>query len=397
MIVRLSLVLFLSWTIIACGDSTTTPKVSHFEVTEPSGCSQKERNQFIYDVLKDSYLWSDKVGVLDISLEMEDSAFLDHFLYKKKDRFSFILSKEIYNQQFTSGESSNLGFLSAQVRNSVGDIETKVAYVYEASPAYKVGLKRGDTILSLEDINSSYEMKIRTNEGVTKTLYLEEMTYVVSSVSHAHIFDVGGKRVGYFFFKSFVGPRLITELDNVFSYFKRESVDELIVDLRYNGGGLLSVAAHLGSLIGGIHVENHIFQKNRYNPKYSALNSTTYFEKRPSNSLDLSRVFFIMTENSASASESLVNAMCASDNHIETIIIGKASYGKPFGMHVMPYCDKVLVPIQFADENSDGVGEFIDGLAPTCEIDETFNKDFAKVDETLINGALFYLQMGHCP
>ncbi len=390
------LIVGLSFTFSSCGSDSKNIS-SSFEVSSPKSCSLRDKNQFVYDVLKDSYLWSDKVGALDISLDSNESQFLDHFLYKE-DRFSHILTLETFTEEFSEGKSTNFGYLSALVANGQGGYDTKVAYVYKNSPAQIAGLHRADKILSLDEDNESsdYILHIKTPEGAVKDLRLQPKDYTVENITHKKIFSQGEKKIGYFLFQSFVGPNLNQELDATFAYFKANAVSELILDLRYNGGGLLHVAAHLGALIGGYHVKGHIFQRNRFNQKYSHFNENIYFDKIPQESLDLSRVVIIATQNSASASESLINALKARNNHIEVVTIGTPTYGKPFGMLTMPYCDRVLIPIHFADENSDGEGGFVDGLTPTCFVVEDFNRDFADVNETLLQNALFYLEKGVC-
>lgn len=397
MIKKLLLISALSFLFIACDRDCCTDSKDFFAVMSPKSCSLEDRNQFVYDVLKDSYLWSDKVGDINISLDSDEHEFLDNFLYHD-DRFSHLITLDSYNDQFNSGEATDFGFLSALVKNAQGEYETTIAYVYENSPADLIGLRRSDIILSSVEINETdiYTMRIEDSMGVIREIEIEEQEYAVTNVSHQNIFTLEGKNIGYFVFKSFVGPSLEKNLDNTFAYFKANGVDELILDLRYNGGGLLNVAAYLGSLIGGNNVKGHVFQNNRFNDKYSKYNSSTYFDAVPSESLHLNRVYIIATQNSASASESLINALKASDNNIEVITVGTATYGKPFGMYTMPYCDNVLIPIHFSGENSDGSGGFVDGLTPTCHVKEDVNLDFANLNETLLDATLYYIRNGEC-
>jgi len=395
MINKLLVVSALSLLLVACGGDGTSSKL--FDVMSPKSCTQEGRNQYIYDVLKDSYLWSEEVGDINISMDVNDTTFLDNFLYED-DIFSHILTFDSYDEQFNAGEATNFGYLSALVQNREGGYDTKIAYVYKNSPAYNAGLRRSDTILPSTEINKTdvYTLNIKNSEGVIRTVVLKEEEYAVSNISHQTIFSLDNSKVGYFVFKSFVGPNLEKHLDETFAYFKANGVNDVILDLRYNGGGLLDVAAHLGSLIGGDNVSGHIFQNNRFNVKYTKYNSSTFFDTTPLESLHLNRIFIIATQNSASASESLINALKASDNHIEVITVGLETYGKPFGMHTLSYCDKVLIPIHFSSENSDGVGGFVDGLAPTCRVQEDINLDFADSNETLLKEAIYYIENGHC-
>jgi C-terminal processing protease CtpA/Prc len=378
--------------ITACGNDDSVVEQFPFEVVAPKSCQQEDRNQFIYDVLKDSYLWSDKVGDINISLDVDDTTFLDNFLYKEKDKFSFIISKELFDEQFHSGVAKDLGFLTTQRESASGEIETIVAFVYPNSPAAKAGLKRSDRIQSVEE----NQFRIEHQSGEIETIMIEEERYDVRNVLYASIYTINQKKVGYFLLKSFVGPQIDAALDKTFAEFKAQGVSELIVDLRYNGGGLLDIAAHLGTLIGGQKVAGHILQYNRYNKKYSQLNSSTRFDAMLPSALQLDKVLFITTSNSASASESLINGLRASVNHMKVVTIGTSTYGKPYGMHTIAYCDKVLVPIHFADENSDGIGGFVDGLAPTCYAQEQLQHDFTDLNETLLQHALYYIENETC-
>jgi C-terminal processing protease CtpA/Prc len=377
--------------ITACGNEAQMKELP-FEVLEPKSCQQEDRNRFIYDVLKDSYLWSDKVGDINISLDVDDVTFLDNFLYKKRDKFSFILSKKLFEAQFENGTAKDLGFLTTQIEREVGVFETVVAFVYPNSPAAKAGLKRSDKILSVKE---SY-FHIKRQDGEEDTIMIEEASYDVDNVLYATTYSVNQKKVGYFLLQSFIGPHIIFELNQIFADFKAQGISELVVDLRYNGGGILDIAAHLGTLIGGEKVAGHILQYNRYNKKYSHYNSSTYFVDLLPSSLNIDRVLFLTTKNSASASESIINGLRAKENAMEVVTIGTNTYGKPYGMHTIAYCDKVLVPIHFADENSDGVGGFIDGLEPTCYVQEAFKHDFQERNETLLAEALYYIAHGAC-
>lgn len=384
----------LSFIFQACGGDEKHEKSIRFAVMSPEGCSQKQRNQFIYDVLKDSYLWADKVGDMNISLDStDDASFLDNFLYKEKDRFSFIISQTVYQEHFVSGTAKDFGFRSTNIKNDDNSTSTVIKYVFKGSPADKAGLSRSDKIISktLDDI-----FTIENSAGVKREVLVQEKPYDVINTTHQTILEQNGKKIGYFSFKSFVGPRLVLNLNQAFGNFKNNHVSELIIDLRYNGGGLLSVAGYLGSLIGGEQVKGHVLQYNRYNARYKKYDRSTNFTAIQSQSLGLSRVIILTGEGTASASESLINGLAARENNIEVVTIGAQTYGKPFGMHTMSYCDKVLVPIHFRDENSDGVGGFVDGMKPTCFVEDTIKYDFTNKEESLLKEALYYIDHGTC-
>ncbi len=386
----------LSFLLVACGNDSSQSSIP-FEVSVPKSCSLKDKNQFVYDVLKDSYFWSDKVGDLDISLESNESMFLDHFLYKKKDRFSFLLKRQTFDEVFTQGDAKDFGFLSALIQDSQGAYSYKVTYVYRDSPAFMAGIHRADTILAAKDINTTATLfRLENSAGEIRDVTLQEKAYHVKNISHTRILNEGDKKVGYFLLHSFIGPDLIKNLDHTFDYFSDNHIDELVIDLRYNGGGLLDVARYLGSLVGGKRVEGHIFERISYNKKYHSKNYNNYFPKLERRDLNLDRVFILTTYATASASEALINSLRASENHIKVITIGQTSYGKPYGMQTISYCDRVLVPIHFIGKNSDGYGDYTSGIVPTCEADDSIDYDFANPQESLLKETLYYIDTGAC-
>ncbi len=395
MIQRLLLIATLSFIFIACGgDGVFTGKEIKFQVMNTDNCTQKGRNQFVYDLLKDSYLWSDKVKDLNVSqLNLTDTEFLDAYLFSAKDKYSFTITRKVYDEHFISGESKDFGYRMANYIDEHNVTKKRIRFVFPGSPADKAGIKRSDIIIKSADSGAS--LKIKDKNGQSRYVHLKEEGYAVNNVLYQEVYNNGEHKVGYFLFKSFVGPNLIRDLDSVFADFKAQGVSDLILDLRYNSGGLLDVAAHLGSLIGGENVKGHILQYNRYNEKYSQYNNKTYFSAIPRESLNLKRVFILTTDGTVSASESLINGLKASENGMEVVTIGMPTFGKQFGMHPMPYCDRVLFPIQLSDANSDGDG-FSDGLQPTCKLQENFADDFMDINESLLSEALFYIQNGHC-
>ena len=236
-----------------------------------------------------------------------------------------------------------------------------VTYVYAGSPAEKAGLKRGDFIISLdgEDITESNYAKVfdggtlqlgmgvQTDKGIdrgdVKSLTSVEM--YEDPIMMAKTFDCNGKKVGYLWFNSFEG-RSIEKLIETAKQFKSEGVSELILDMRYNGGGDVSAEFVLASLLAPeAQVNSHgVYQKEVYNKqmggtkdvlfdtefKYAYYNNGNQVVKTASTqgaNLGLSKVYALISGNSASASESILVGLMAFDE-IEVEIIGTQSHGK---------------------------------------------------------------------
>jgi len=227
-------------------------------------------------------------------------------------------------------------------------------------------------------------------EEKTLTLYAGDVT--APSIYKATTLTVGEKKVGYLMLKSFINSTN-DELDAAFTKFKADGVTELVVDLRYNGGGWLDGSEHLASLITGGGLKDKLFTRLTYNGKHQDYNSDYHF-KDYSQSLELTKVVFIATGGTASASEVVINGL---KPYIEVAIIGDTTYGKPVGMNPMSHCDYTLVPITFKLANADAYGDYFDGMPADCAADDDVTRDFGDPEEGSLKAALSYLNDKTCP
>ena len=184
----------------------------------------------------------------------------------------------------------------------------------------------------------------------------------IPTVSLTRVVEVDGRKVGYLFFRNFVQPS-VAALTDAFTALKAAGATELVLDLRYNGGGLVDVAVHLASLIGGTRTNGQVMLNYVHNDKIGPiLNKTTRFAN-PEQALNLQRLVVITTRGSASASELVINSLRA---YIPVTIIGDTTYGKPVGQYGMRFCDKILYPVAFSIKNANNEGDFFDGLPVDC-------------------------------
>jgi carboxyl-terminal processing protease len=169
-------------------------------------------------------------------------------------------------------------------------------------------------------------------------------------------------------------------------------IDELILDLRYNGGGRTHVAGFLSELIAGDHVDEEIFVKYLHNDKFSDWDWVSEFSK-PENALNLTRVVIITTASTCSASELVINSL---KPFVNVVLVGTTTCGKPVGMHGYDFGDKHISPIEFQGVNALGAGEYFDGIVPTCSSDDDLTKLFGDSEESSLGEALHYLTQGSC-
>ena len=288
----------------------------------------------------------------------------------------------------------------------------RILQVFPESPASEAGLARGDRILEINGRTVSDLVQTgqigtafgASEPGVSSTILFESLNgrqqratltkrvVTIPTVSLTRTFRVDGRTVGYLFFRNFVNPSFAA-LDEAFAALKTAGATELVIDLRYNGGGLVDVATHLASLVGGSATQGRIFATFQHNDKNTALNEDLRFETAPDSTLNLARLFVITTRSSASASELLINSLRP---YLPVIVVGDATYGKPVGQYGFTFCDKVLAPVAFALVNAEGRGDFFDGIPADCSAADDIDHELGSQDEASLAEALFYVRAGSC-
>jgi carboxyl-terminal processing protease len=318
-----------------------------------------------------------------------------------RDRWSFVMGKAAWNA-VASGNSKNFG---AYYRFA-GDGNLYVRQVFASSSAGTQGVERGWKVIAiggvvpqnndavLTQINqllsaSTATIQYELPDKSKKTLVLNESDYKTNTIQAAKVFDEGTKKIGYFCFTDFLGDDTASNLDKVFNDFKAKGVNELVIDLRYNGGGYVSLALQLANLIAPLSATGKAMFSYQYNDKLAKLSTTTNFSS--SNKLGLSKVVFITTKNSASASELLINSL---KPHMDVKIVGSNTHGKPVGFPVIPVMNYVVAPVAFKTVNSTGEAEYYDGFKPDYPEADDLTKNFGDPNELCLKVALEYLKTG---
>jgi C-terminal processing protease CtpA/Prc len=228
--------------------------------------------------------------------------------------------------------------------------------------------------------------------GERKTATMTKRIVTIPTVAITKVFDAGGRRVGYLMFSNFVQPS-IAALNEAFAALKTAGVNELVLDVRYNGGGLVDVAVHLASLIGGSRTSGLPMLNYVHNDKIgSVYNKVTRFTN-PENALNLERVFVITTHGSASASELVPNSLRP---YMPVIFIGDTTYGKPVGQYGFRFCDKILWAVAFSIKNANLEGDYFDGIAPDCPAADDATHQLGDPEEASLAEAFTYIRTGGC-
>lgn len=374
---------------------------------QSGACSALAKTTFVRDRLDELYYWYRELPDADPARFATPEAYLDAVRYRPLDHtFSYVTSRAASDAFFSESQFIGLGLTTAQL---VGEL--RVLQAFDGSPAVEAGLDRGSRIDTIDgaavaDLVAAgtvdaalgpaqdglvVTIGFTTRGGDRRTAAIRKRAVTIPTVSLTRVFDVDGRRVGYLFFRNFVRPS-VAALDSAFDALRAAGVDELVLDLRYNGGGLVDVAVQLASLIAGEARADAVFAESRHNDRNRRLNETLRFTA-PANGLALSRLIVIATRASASASELVMNGLRP---FMPVVVIGDRTYGKPVGQYQLPFCDKVLAPVSFAMVNAAGEGDYYDGLPVTCAAGDDITRELGDPEEASLREALHYVSAGAC-
>jgi|GEM_PF-100495 len=404
-----------------------------------------EVNTFIWSALHDVYLWNSLVPNLSASkFSITDSlnVFLNTYSdpqalftsllyqYNKIDKWSFLVDNSKTIDDWISGTSKTMGFdfMLGRIGNS-DNLFGFVRYVIKGSPAEAAGMKRGDIFMKVNDqqltvsnyqnllINTeTYKLGFATieNNFISENARSVTMTAVElqeDPINMDTIFVYNNQKVGYLVYNGFNADFDI-ELNNVFKKFKDANIDQLVLDLRYNGGGSVQTSIYLASMIYGTDVTK-LFTKSQFNTTMTALYIQEYGASAldnnfvntiyptdkhgatPINSVNLQKIYFIVSDNTASASELLINGL---KPYMNVKVIGINTYGKYVASMTIKDQDNngnivstwAMQPIVAKYANSLGVTDFVNGLTPDVKATEDFANllPFGDPNENLLSVVL---------
>jgi C-terminal processing protease CtpA/Prc len=185
----------------------------------------------------------------------------------------------------------------------------------------------------------------------------------------------------------------LPDLTSAVQTFVQQGASELVLDLRYNGGGDVATSRDLASLIAGARVAGQTFVQLRYNDKNQASNQTYAFNAPSTSIPNLPRVFVIVTGSTASASELVINGL---KPFMNVVLIGSTTYGKPYGFAPYDYCGTTYNAVNFDAVNSAGVGGYTSGFEPTCPVADDLDHPLGDPNELDLKTALGYISTGTC-
>jgi len=408
---RLLGLLLIATLCISCSDDLD----DNIQASSPGTVSD-----FIYRGLNFWSLYKADVPDLDndrFSSQAERDEFLNQFespeaafqaLLSPQDRFSILRSDFIELENALAGIrlSSGMRFSILADPNNSENLFGVVRFVINNSPAQAAGVQRGMLFTAINGTplttssnltaifnQTSFTINLADYDGTSFTLNGNsiDLTQVELSINPVHTvrtFEIEGEQVGYLHYTGFTNE-FDSQLNEAFGQFQAAGITDLILDLRYNGGGSIESSNDLSSMITG-QFNDEIFITQRYNEDRNAdfevdrLFNSTISNGNAINSLGLTRVFVLTSGSTASASELILSAL---DPYIEVIQIGTNTSGKFEGSFLLydapaPNFSRgqaninhryVMLPLVLRSVNAQGLTDYFDGFTPDIELAETFD------------------------
>jgi carboxyl-terminal processing protease len=432
---------------------TWTPGVFLPENTYRSQCTVTNENHFLRSFSNNTYLWYDEIVDRDPALFSTP----DYFNLLKtqaltpsgnpKDNFHFSLPTAEWNAQSEAGVAVGYG-AQFVVMQSTPPRLILVAYTEPGSPAAapSVALRRGAQILTVDGVNvangsntgvlnaglfpenvgETHTFSVRDPGGTIRTITMQSAAVTSTPVQNVSTFTIPGGKAGYMLFNDHIATAE-SGLYNAVTQLALAGVTELVLDIRYNGGGFLDLASQLAYMIAGpARTAGRAFEAIKFNNKHPLFDPITGatltpvpFRNRsigldpvlPAGTLlptlNLSRVYVLTGAGTCSASESIINGLRGVD--VNVIQIGSTTCGKPYGFYPKDNCGTTYFTIQFLGVNAKGFGDYTDGFSPAnatsnigtvipgCSVRDDFTAALGNPAEARLAAALNHIQTGACP
>ena len=430
---RTAFVAAMAVSLAACGgDDDNMRSPVRTGVAAPD-CSLSARQDWAKSQLQEWYRFPD---LLDLSVNKANhgsvQSYLDALTAPGDDlfdpdnigkTFTYITSIEEENDLIANGSSAGFGIRLIYDRSSN---RVFVSEAFETAPGFKAGIDRGTEILQIEgqsvsnlmssggpsavsqalgpsDPGVTRNLVIRNTSGVEQSVTVSKADFSLDPISNRYgvkILDDGaGGRVGYINLRTFIVQNASEQLRTAFAEFRSQGITNIILDVRYNGGGLVNVADTLGDLMGE-GLEGQVFSRTTYRSSKAAENSTELFEQE-AQQIKVTKLAVIGRLGTASASELVANSMIPylSEN---IALIGEDTYGKPVGQDAFDRsaCDDRLRAVTFQTVNANGGGEYFGGLASvmpnTCRAEDDIFSQLGSPAEQSVSVALDFLAGRTC-
>ena len=369
-----------------------------------------------------------------------------------KDQFHFSQLTEDFLAARNSTPRADYGAVLVDFSNTLPR-DIRIVYTEPGSPAAQIvlgeaNLIRGTKILEVDGVdllnaNTQAEVDILNNGlfpenagethsflvqdpgGLPRAIMMTSANIAAQPVNRTSIINTASGDVGYILLNTFSPFSTEQDIANAITAMKTAGVTDLVLDLRYNGGGLLAIAAQLGYMIAGdAQTTGKTYELLQFNADAGNLNPITGMTNQPLpffntglgfsladgtplDTLDLNRIYILATESTCSASESLINSLRGIN--VEVILFGDTTCGKPYGFFPTDNCGQTYFTIQFRGVNDKNFGDYPDGFTPNdssdafaiktpgCTVVDDFDTELGDPTERMLATALYYRENGACP
>lgn len=419
-------IIFLSFFLFSCKKDIKQEITSNISPTPPPNPlpvgTSSQVNDVAFQKTQDYYLWNtqlpatlntssytDPIGVMTAIRQYS----IEPGFATPVDKWSFAMKKTEWNQ-YSGGMSSVSSSTSA-----AGDFGITVFFRAEGdlrvrltepnSPGGILGIKRGWRITKINgstNITTSNSQYIIDNiykavsadvtftkpDGTSVDVNLQAAHYADKPVYLDTVYNSANGNIGYLVYNSFLGniDQTAAEYARVFNKFSSAGITNLIVDLRYNGGGYVNLQEQLANYLITSQAQGSIMMKQIYNSTHSNENSTVLFNK--SGSLQLTKIYFIVSRGTASASELLINNL---KPYMDVRLIGNSNtHGKPVGFFPIEDGEWYVFPVSFKTVNKNGEGNYYAGFTPNAIVADGLDKDWGDINENSLASALRNISSG---
>ncbi len=373
-----------------------------------TGCKKNSQSdsiiptvQYTANAFNDIYLWYESLPSVDLSTFATPDDYISKVKYSK-DRWSFTMTYTDYVNLFQNGVSTGWGVgLSYDTQNIL-----RVIFIYDDSAMGRAGVKRGwqikaingKTISSMTDsevntalANTSNTYLFGKNDGSETTIQMTRGKIGINSVLYSNIYQKGNQKIGYLVFSDFLGTS-VKELNTVFDKFTAGGVTDMILDLRYNGGGTLDCADSLVAMVAGKPFKGRIYNTLIYNNKHVRDGFQSVIGVK-GNSIQLNKMVIITTSSTASASELVISGL---KPYMSMKLIGSKTHGKPVGMNIETdsKLNIAVAPISFRNVNSQGYTDYFDGIPVDFAAPDNVNQDWGDMSDQCLTAAINYISTG---
>ena len=376
------------------------------DVATGEACELPGMRTWVNENMHDYYLFYDQVPTVNINDYSTVKNLLTDLRVSPYDRYSYIADEAQSTALFEKGK--RFGFGMRLKWTSATDLQ--FVLINPGSPLDQLNINRGDKLIAIDNIDMknitsaqldislgtgtqvvSPTFTIENSSGVRRDIIVEKAEFDMQTVLTSEVIASSGSRVGYLHFLSFLETSS-AELDQAIGGFKQQGIDELVLDLRYNSGGRISVANELASKIIGSLGTGNDFARIAFNDRYSEYNLNKPFLDQTT-ALDLSRVFVLTTEDTCSASEMVINGLRP---FIDVITIGSTSCGKPYGTSGRTRCGKVMHALEVEFVNANNVGGYFNGITADCPAEDNVEHTLGSASDALFATATEYIHTGSC-